>query len=152
MGAAGNSNARSSVGGGVGYKGMRVMGKVDRMEDGRRRRQRSGSDRKQPFIGPVKVPFRVERRQFVPLVDFLAERARKTSGFGVDFVMPMGIHGIGTSPSASGDLRDLAQKYKVHVAPGSAKVTDGGPFSSGSPFEHLDHGKGKKKTKKRRKR
>lgn len=187
--AAGRSGASGSVGGGLGYKDSRVMGRVDRMQSGRARKRKS--PRKQPFIGRIGTPFEVaENGDFIAhvvkmakkhgvkgegpggkltpaqvrklakmkdeslvslegLLDALAERARKTSGFGVDFTIPMGIHGIGTSPNASGDLRDPAQKYKVRVEPGSAKVQDGGPFEQDDPFAHLPRG-GKKKRRRRK--
>jgi hypothetical protein len=145
--AAGRSHARGSVGGGRGYKDQRVMGKVDRMEDGRRKRTRSG--REQPFIGRPKEDFQRTERRLVPLSTVM-ERARKTSGFGTDFVIPMGIHGVGTSPSAAKDHTDPTKKYTGHKPDGAVDVEAGGPFGTGSPFDHLP--RGKKKPKKRRKR
>lgn len=140
--AAGRSHARSSVGGGVGYKDSRAMGLVDRMEGGRKAKKKS--PRKQPFIGRVKAPFRrAEEGRYVPLSAIL-EKA------GIDFNIPMGTHGIGTSPSASGDPTDPTTRYRAHVRTGSAKLAKGGPWGPEGPFDHLP--RGKKKRKRRRKR
>ena len=118
---AGRSHARSSVFG----KDMRVI--PDRMDDSRTKRRKSereqdtGSKAKQPFVA-------AEGKVLIHLDDIL--EARKTSGFGFDMAVRMGVHGVGTSPSASGDPHGRG-RFTFHVPVGGAAVVLGDPLATG---------------------
>jgi hypothetical protein len=83
-------------------------------------------------MSPKEMVARSKKKQesavgrFVP-IEALIERARKTSGFGFDMAVRMGIHGVGVSPQASGDPKGRG-RYQFHVPPGEAKVVAGDPM------------------------
>ncbi len=116
--AAGRSHARSSVFG----KNMRVV--PDRMEGGRTKRRKS--ERERDDGSKAKEPFVAAERRLIRLADLL--EGKKTSGFGFDMAVRMGVHGVGTSPSASGDPQGRG-RFTFHVPPGGTKVVIGDPLA-----------------------